>query len=288
MKNFKKLFLLGSLVLSLTLTACGGAKQETKEANAKEEPAQATEKLDDNKIVIGVSPTPHGEIVEGLKPEFEKAGLDVEVVNFDDYVQPNLQLEAGDLDANYFQHKPYLDSFTEERNITNLDVLGFVHIEPMALYSDKYKSVDEIEDGAEIIMPNDPSNGARALILLEDAGLIKLKDKTNLNSTEKDIAENPKNLKFTAMDAPSIAQVYKDSGAAVINSNFAIGQGLDPVNDSIFLESKDSPYANLVAVRKDEKDSPKFKKLIEVLNSDAAKKLIEEKFKGAVIPAFGK
>lgn len=288
MKNFKKLFLLGSLVLSLTLTACGGAKQETKEANAKEEPAQATEKLDDNKIVIGVSPTPHGEIVEGLKPEFEKAGLDVKVVNFDDYVQPNLQLEAGDLDANYFQHKPYLDSFTEERNITNLDVLGFVHIEPMALYSDKYKSVDEIEDGAEIIIPNDPSNGARALILLEDAGLIKLKDKTNLNSTEKDIAENPKNLKFTAMDAPSIAQVYKDSGAAVINSNFAIGQGLDPVNDSIFIESKDSPYANLVAVRKDEKDAPKFKKLIEVLNSDAAKKLIEEKFKGAVIPAFGK
>lgn len=278
MKNFKKLFLLGSVVLSLVLTGCGGAKKDDTKAEA---PADG-----DNKIVIGVSPTPHGEIIEGLKPEFEKEGLDVEVVNFDDYIQPNLQLEAGDLDANYFQHKPYLDSFTEERNIDNLDVLGYVHIEPMALYSEKYKSVDEIEDGAEIIIPNDPSNGARALILLENAGLIKLKDHTNLNSTEKDIAENPKNLKFTAMDAPSIAQVYKDSGAAVINSNFAIGQGLDPTSDSIFLESTDSPYANLVAIRKEDADKEKFQKFLKVLNSEEAKKFIEETFKGAVIPAF--
>lgn len=278
MKNFKKLFLLGSVVLSLALTGCGGAKKDDTKAEA---PADG-----DNKIVIGVSPTPHGEIIEGLKPEFEKEGLDVEVVNFDDYIQPNLQLEAGDLDANYFQHKPYLDSFTEERNIDNLDVLGYVHIEPMALYSEKYKSVDEIEDGAEIIIPNDPSNGARALILLEDAGLIKLKDKTNLNSTEKDIAENPKNLKFTAMDAPSIAQVYKDSGAAVINSNFAIGQGLDPTKDSIFLEPTDSPYANLVAIRKEDVDKEKFQKFLKVLNSEEAKTFIEETFKGAVIPAF--
>ena len=280
MKNFKKLFLLGSVVLSLALTGCGGSKKNDAKAEA---PADG-----DNKIVIGVSPTPHGEIIEGLKPEFEKEGLDVEVVNFDDYIQPNLQLEAGDLDANYFQHKPYLDSFTEERNIDDLDVLGYVHIEPMAIYSEKYKSVDEIEDGAEIIIPNDPSNGARALILLEDAGLIKLKDKTNLNSTEKDIAENPKKLKFTAMDAPSIAQVYKDAGAAVINSNFAIGQGLDPTKDSIFLEPTDSPYANLVAIRKEDADKEKFKKFLKVLNSEEAKKFIEEKFKGAVIPAFEK
>lgn len=281
----KKIILALSLVLALTLTACGGAKKE--EAKAEGNKAAAEVKDGDNKIVIGVSPTPHGEIVEGLKDEFDKAGLDVEVVNFDDYIQPNLQLEAGDLDANYFQHKPYLDSFVEERGIKNLDVLGYVHIEPMDLYSEKYKSVDEIEEGAEIIIPNDPSNGARALILLEDAGLIKLKDKTNLNSTEKDIAENPKNLKFTAMDAPSIAQVYKDAGAAVINANFAIGQGLDPTKDSIFLEPKDSPYANLIAIRKEDAGKEKFKKFIEILNSDAAKKLIEEKFKGAVIPAFG-
>lgn len=283
----KKIIVALSLVLALTLTACGGAKKENTKAEGNKAVAEET-KDGDNKIVIGVSPTPHGEIIEGLKDEFKGQGLDVEVVNFDDYVQPNLQLEAGDLDANYFQHKPYLDSFVEERGIKNLAVLGYVHIEPMALYSEKYKSIDEIKDGSEIIIPNDPSNGARALILLEDAGLIKLKDKTNLNLTEKDIAENPKNLKFTAMDAPSIVQVYKDAGAAVINSNFAIGKDLDPTKDSIFLESKDSPYANLVAIRKEDAEKEKFKKFIGVLNSDAAKKLIEEKFKGAVIPVFGK
>lgn len=281
----KKIILALSLFLALTLTACGEAKNGIVNAEKNEKVTEES-KNDDNKIVVGVSPTPHGEIVEGLKDEFEKEGLDVEVVNFDDYIQPNLQLESGDLDANYFQHKPYLDSFTEERNIENLEVLGYVHIEPMALYSEKYKSVDEIEDGSEIIIPNDPSNGARALILLEDAGLIKLEDKKNLNSTEKDIKENPKNLKFTAMDAPSIAQVYKDSGAAVINSNFAIAQGLDPVKDSIKIESKDSPYANLVAVRKEDVEKEKFKKFIKVLNSEESKKFIEEKFEGAVIPAF--
>ncbi|WP_010244291.1 MetQ/NlpA family ABC transporter substrate-binding protein [Peptoniphilus rhinitidis] len=281
----KKIILALSLFLALTLTACGEVKNGNVNAEKNEKVTEES-KNDDNKIVVGVSPTPHGEIVEGLKDEFEKEGLDVEVVNFDDYIQPNLQLESGDLDANYFQHKPYLDSFTEERNIENLEVLGYVHIEPMALYSEKYKSVDEIEDGSEIIIPNDPSNGARALILLEDAGLIKLEDKKNLNSTEKDIKENPKNLKFTAMDAPSIAQVYKDSGAAVINSNFAIAQGLDPVKDSIKIESKDSPYANLVAVRKEDVEKEKFKKFIKVLNSEESKKFIEEKFEGAVIPAF--
>lgn len=281
----KKIILALSLFLALTLTACGEAKNGNVNAEKNEKVTEES-KNDDNKIVVGVSPTPHGEIVEGLKDEFEKEGLDVEVVNFDDYIQPNLQLESGDLDANYFQHKPYLDSFTEERNIENLEVLGYVHIEPMALYSEKYKSVDEIEDGSEIIIPNDPSNGARALILLEDAGLIKLEDKKNLNSTEKDIKENPKNLKFIAMDAPSIAQVYKDSGAAVINSNFAIAQGLDPVKDSIKIELKDSPYANLVAVRKEDVEKEKFKKFIKVLNSEESKKFIEEKFEGAVIPAF--
>ena len=259
----KKIILALSLFLALTLTACGEAKNGNVNAEKNEKVTEES-KNDDNKIVVGVSPTPHGEIVEGLKDEFEKEGLDVEVVNFDDYIQPNLQLESGDLDANYFQHKPYLDSFTEERNIENLEVLGYVHIEPMALYSEKYKSVDEIEDGSEIIIPNDPSNGAR----------------------EKDIKENPKNLKFTAMDAPSIAQVYKDSGAAVINSNFAIAQGLDPVKDSIKIESKDSPYANLVAVRKEDVEKEKFKKFIKVLNSEESKKFIEEKFEGAVIPAF--
>ena len=277
MKNLKKMVKVIALgALALSLVGCAGDKK--------------TEKESGEKIKVGaiqyIEHVSLDNALKGFQNRLKEEGLDVEVVNFDDYIQPNLQLEAGDLDANYFQHKPYLDSFTEERNIDDLDVLGYVHIEPMAIYSEKYKSVDEIEDGAEIIIPNDPSNGARALILLEDAGLIKLKDKTNLNSTEKDIAENPKNLKFTAMDAPSIAQVYKDAGAAVINSNFAIGQGLDPTKDSIFLEPTDSPYANLVAIRKEDADKEKFKKFLKVLNSEEAKTFIEETFKGAVIPAF--
>lgn len=278
MKNLKKLFLLGSVVLSLALTGCGGAKKEDAKA---ETPADG-----DNKIVIGVSPTPHGEIIEGLKPEFEKEGLDVEVVNFDDYIQPNLQLEAGDLDANYFQHKPYLDSFTEERNIDDLDVLGYVHIEPMAIYSEKYKSVDEIEDGAEIIIPNDPSNGARALILLEDAGLIKLKDKTNLNSTEKDIAENPKNLKFTAVEAATIPRAYEDAAIAVINSNFALEAKLSPKKDAIAIEkSEGNPFANIIAAREEDKDDETYKKVLQAFQSDEVRKYIEEKFDGEIIPA---
>lgn len=273
----KKIIITLSLVLALILTACG---------TNKEKDATAQNSSEDGKIVVGVSPTPHGQIIEGLKDEFEKEGLDVEVVNFDDYVQPNLQLEAGDIDANYFQHEPYFEEFTKERNIDDLVNIGTVHVEPIALYSKEYKNVEEIEDNSEIIIPNDPSNGARALILLEKAGLIKLNDNTNLKATEKDIVENPKNLKITAMDAPSIAKVYADAQAAVINSNYAIGAGLDPINDSIFIEDKDSPYANVITIKKENEEAEKFKKFVEVLNSDAAKKYIEDEFKGAVIPAF--
>lgn len=272
----KKLLLVGALLLSLTLSACGGAKKEETKESAK----------DDNKIVIGVSPTPHAEIIEGLQDEFKKAGLDVEAVNFDDYVQPNLQLSSADIDANYFQHEPYFNEFTKERKIDNLSILGFVHTEPMAVYSKSLKDLKDLKDGDEIIIPNDPTNGARALILLEEAGVIKLKDKNNFNSTENDILENPKNIKFVAMDAPTIPKSYTDAAAAVINSNYAIGAELDPAKDSIFLEKKDSPYANLVAVRTEDKDKEKFKKLIEVLNSEACKKLIEEKFNGVIFPAF--
>lgn len=297
MKKFKILGL-AALSLTLVLTACGKKEEnKTKEANqtnvSEEKPANATTSnivqiADDNKIVIGVSPTPHGEIIDALQDKFKEAGLDVKTVVFDDYVQPNLQLSAGDINANYFQHKPYFDEFTADRKIDNLSVLGFVHLEPIGLYSEKYKSVDEIEDGSDIIIPNDPTNGARALILLENAGLIKLSDNTNLKTTEKDITDNPHNFKFTAVDAASVSQVYKDAGAGVINSNFALTAGLNPTKDSIFLESKDSPYANLIAIRTEDLNKEKFHKLIEILQSEDAKKFIEEKYQGAIIPASEK
>lgn len=273
----KKILIVATLLLTLTLSACGGAKKEESKSESTSE---------DNKIVVGVSPTPHGEIIEGLQEEFKKEGLEVEVVNFDDYVQPNLQLSSGDIDANYFQHEPYFKEFTKDRNIENLEVLGFVHTEPMAVYSKTITDLKDLAEGAEVIIPNDPTNGARALILLEEAGVIKLKDNTNFNSTENDILENPKNIKFVAMDAPTIPKSYSDAAAAVINSNYAIGAGLDPAKDSIFLEKKDSPYANLVAVKKEDKDSEKFKKFIKVLNSEECKKFIEEKFDGVIFPAF--
>lgn len=269
--------------LSLALVGCGNGAQKVNQAgNAKE--ATKTE-VADNTIKIGVSPTPHAEIIEALQPQFEEAGLKVEAVVFDDYIQPNEQLAAGDLDANYFQHGPYLEEFTKQNNL-ELTSVGNVHIEPMGVYSDKVKTVEEIKDGGEILIPNDATNGGRALLLLEQVGLIKLKDSSNLLSTEADIVENSKNLKFVAMEAQNIPNTYKDAELAVINANYALGAGLVPSKDALLLESGDSPYANLVAVRTGEEGQEKFKKLIEVLNSDAAKKVIEEKFEGAVVPAF--
>lgn len=277
----KKLVLLG-LALTTLLTACGGGNTTTTTTAPANEPAATAEV---EKIVIGVSPAPHGEIVEALKDEFTAAGLEVEIVSFDDYVQPNLALADGSLDANYFQHKPYLDTFAEEHNL-DLTVIGQVHVEPLALYSSKYASVEELPEGAEILIPNDPSNGARALILLESAGLIKLADPTDLNATEADITENPKNFKFTPIDAANIARTYTDVDAGIINANFAIDAGLNPVNDGLLVEGESSPYANIVVVRTGEENEPKFQKLIEVLNSDAARTFIDEEYQGNVRPVF--
>lgn len=270
----KKLLLALSLVLSLSLVACGGEKDK-KEITEGE----------DNKIVVGVSPTPHGEILEGLKDEFKAKGLEVDIKTFDDYVQPNKALAEGELDLNYFQHKPYLENFAKEHNLA-IESIGSVHIEPMAFYSKEYKSLDELPDGAEILIPNDVSNGARALLLLEDNGLIKLKDRGNLNSTEKDIAENPKNIKFTAVEAATIARAYEDVAGGVINSNYAIGVGLEPTKDSVVIEEKDSIYANIVAVKTEDKDKEKYKKFMEVVNSEVCKEVIKDKFGEAVFPAF--
>lgn len=275
----KTLTALGLLLLTLGLVACGG---KTEKAAPEEKDAAATS---ENSIVLGVSPVPHEEILEALKPELEEAGLDVKLVAFDDYVQPNVALSQGDLDANFFQHKPYLDDFIAERHL-DLVSIGAVHIEPMGLYSKTYKSIDDFKDGDEILIPNDPSNGARALLLLEKHGLIKLNDPTNPKVTERDITENPKNLKITALDAANIANVYGDVAGAVINSNFAIGAGLNPSTDALIIEEKDSPYANIVAVRKGEENQEKFKKLMEVLNSEACKKFIDEKYKGSIHAAF--
>lgn len=275
MKKTKILFTLIGLIA--VLTACGkDNKQEVKEAKSGEL----------TKVTIGASETPHGELIKALEPEFKKEGIDLDLVVFSDYVQPNLQLESGDLDLNFYQHQPYLDSFNKDRktNIVSLEN-SKIFITPLLGFSSKIKDIKDLEDGAEIIIPNDPTNGARALLILDKEGLIKLKDRNNLNSTEVDIVENPKNLKFTAVDAQNIPRVYQDADLAFINPNFAISNGLDP-KDAIITEAKDSPYANIVASRSGEENNEVYKKVVKVLQSEASRKYIEDTFKGAVLPTF--
>lgn len=281
----KRILLSLTLAVLLVFTACGsnggeGTGNNDGNNNVPEQPQANLEK-----VVIGVSPTPHGEIVEALEADFEAVGIDVEIVTFDDYVQPNLALDDGDLDINYFQHTPYLESFSAEHNL-DLEVIGQVHVEPLALYSDKYDSVEELPDGAEILIPDDPTNGARALLLLESEGLIELADPTDLNSTEADIISNPKNFKFTALDAANIARTYTDVDGGIINANFAIDAGLHPANDSILIEGDQSPYANVVVVRAGEENNEVYLKFMEVLNSDRAREFIESEYEGTIKPVF--
>lgn len=275
MKKLSKIIAVSLILSSLVITGCS-----SKQANT-------TNNEKDNKIVIGVSPTPHEPIINNLLPKFKEAGLEVEVKTFNDYVQPNIALNDGDLDANYFQHQPYLEQFNKDHGF-NLVSIGSVHLEPLGAYSTKIRSLNELKEGDEVLIPNDPSNSARALVLLEQNGLIKLKNKGDIKSTEKDIVENKKNLKITAVDAPVIPTAYNDVAIGIINSNYAISANIDP-STALFRESGDNnPYANLVAVKEENKDKPKFKKFMEILQSAYSEKFINEKFKGEIIPAFSK
>lgn len=274
-KSFSRYLIIGALALVL-LAGCT-TKKESKNTTLKE----------DNKILVGVSAVPHEEIIEALKDDFKAAGLDVSVKVFSDYPLFNTALSQGEIDANYFQHEPYFKDFCASHKLDLVNI-GFVHLEPMGFYSKKVTSLDALPENGEILIPNDDTNCGRALLLLQQNGLIELKDKTALNQTEKDIVKNDKNLKFTPVDAAAIAKSYQDVDGAVINSNYAINEGLNPVKDAIVIEStKDNPYANLVAVRKGEEKSEKFVAFMKVLHSEKCKKFIEEKYKGAVIPAFG-
>lgn len=276
-------------LLSLGLVACSGAATEEAteavENNQVETSEVAEGEKDLVKIKVGATPVPHAELLELVKDDLASEGIELEIVEFNDYLTPNLALNDGSIDANFFQHEPY---FVDNIETNNLDLisLGKVHLEPLALYSDKYKSLDELPEGAEIFIPNDPTNGARALLLLDSNGLIKLKDPSDINATERDIAENPKNLKFTALEAAAIPSSYKDADGAIINSNFALKADLSPTEDGIIIEDKDSPYANLIAIRKEDENKEELQTLLKVLQSDKVKKYIEETYKGEILPAF--
>ncbi len=232
-----------------------------------------TDSSESNVIKVGATPEPHAAILSVIVDDLAEAGYDLQIVDFTDYVTPNTSLESGELDANYFQHLPYLESFNAEQG-THLVNAGGIHIEPLALYSNEAKSLDEIADGATIAIPNDPSNEGRALLLLQDAGLITLKEDAGLEATPVDIAENPKNLKFQEIEAASLPRVLQDVDGAVINGNYAIPAGLIATRDGLYVEGANSPYVNVIAVREGHENDAKIKALVEALASDEVKEYV--------------
>ncbi len=243
-------------------------------------------KSDDKTIKVGACVTPHAEILNSVKDKLAEEGWDLEVVEYNDYVLPNTALEDGELDANYFQHKPYLDDFNEE-NGTHIVGVANVHFEPMAIYAGKTASLDDVADGASVAVPNDTTNEARALLLLEAQGLISLNEDAGVQATVLDITDNPHNLEIKELEAAQVAKSIQDVDFAVINGNYAIEAGL---TDPLAVEASDSlaaeTYANLIAVKEGNEDSEKTKALVDAVLSDDVRDYINENYEGAVVPVF--
>lgn len=238
-------------------------------------------------LTIAASAVPHAEILEFVKPQLRAEGVDLRIKVFTDYVQPNLQVQERQLDANFFQHKPYLEDFNREHGTHLVVVPGSaVHVEPFGAYSKKIHNVAQLRDGAVIAVPNDPSNSARALLLLQKQGLIKLKDPADILATAHDVIFNPRHLKIRELEAATLPRVLDDVDLALINTNYALAAGLEPTRDALFIEGADSPYANLIAARQDNVGSPALRKLVEALRSLAVKKFIQDKYHGAVVATF--
>lgn len=268
--------------LALALTACGG------NSGAATTAAASSSAASDNVITVGASPSPHAEILEAIKPELEAQGYELKVVEYSDYVQPNVALSEGDLDANYFQHLPYLENYNTE-NGTDLASAGAIHFEPMGLYAGKSSDITNVPDGAKIAVPSDATNEARALLLLQDQGVIKLTDGVGLEATANDIVENPHNVELVEVEAAAVPRSLQDADFGVINGNYALSAGLD-TSATLASEDADSEaaqtYANIVAVRSGDEDSEKTQALLKALTSDTARKFIEDTYKGSVIPVF--
>lgn len=242
-------------------------------------------KEDGQVLRVAATAIPHAEILKQAKPLLAKEGVDLQIKVFADYVQPNTQLAEKAIDLNYFQTKPYLDAFNRERG-TRLVIVTGVHIEPFGAYSRKYRNIDQLPDGAGVTLPNDPSNSARALLLLAKHGLITLKDPNNELSTLKDITANPKHLKFRELEAAMLPRTLDEVDLSLINTNYALAAGLNPTKDALLIEDKDSPYVNYLVGRPDNQNDPRVQKLARVLNSPEIKAFIEQKYHGAVLPAF--
>lgn len=240
-------------------------------------------------IVVGASITPHAEILNVAKEILAEKGIELEIVEFTDYVQPNLNVESGELDANYFQHKQYMDNFNVE-NKTHIVAVAAIHYEPFGIFPGKTVFKEDLKDGARISVPNDGTNEARALMLLESQGLIKLREGAGFTATILDIAENPMNLEIIELEAAQLTKTLKDVDLAVINGNFAIQAGLNAATDALAIEDKESDaiqtYANFLCVKEGNEDDPAIKELVNALKSDKVKKYIEDTYHGAVVPLF--
>lgn len=277
-KTLRKLFaaaLVGALSVSM-LAGCGSSKGDSKKDSSE-----------NKTIKVAASATPHAEILEYAKTALKEKGYDLEVTIFDDYVKPNEVVESGEFDANYFQHEPYLNSFNEEKG-THLVIAGKIHYEPFGIYPGTKKSLDDIADGDTIAVPNDTTNEARALLLLQDNGIIKLKDGAGINATVNDIEENPHNIEIVELEAAQVARVVDETSFVVLNGNYALQAGFSVSKDALAYETSDSEaaktYVNVIAVKEGNENNEAIKALVDVLKSDDVKKYINDTYDGAVLP----
>lgn len=274
MKKISALLAIIGIVATLA-AGCGGGQKAAPSAAPAEKKS----------IKVGVTAGPHAEIMEAVKKVAAKDGLDIQIVEFNDYITPNIALSQGDIDANSYQHQPFLDQQIKDRKY-EIVAIGKAVIFPMGVYSKKIKNLADLNNGASVAIPNDPTNGGRALVLLAKAGLLKIKPEAGIKATVADITDNPKNLKIKELDAAQIPRSLDDVDAAAINTNYAIVAGLVPTKDAITIEAADSPYANVIAVRTKDKDNPVFQKLLKAYHSSEVKQWLDEKYKGSVVPTW--
>ncbi|MDR2869789.1 MAG: MetQ/NlpA family ABC transporter substrate-binding protein [Deferribacteraceae bacterium] len=273
-----KKILITLLVAIAALTACKKAEQPAATEAATPE---ATLQV----LKVGATPVPHAAILELIKDDLKAAGVELEIIEFTDYVTPNIALNDGQIDANFFQHQPYLDSFIAEHSM-DLVSLGGIHVEPLGLYSQKMTEIGELADGATIAIANDPTNEGRALLLLQANGLLTVNPEAGLEATPIDIVENPKNLKFSELDAAQLPRVLEDVDAAIINGNYAMEAKFNPEKDALILEGAESPYVNIITIKKGMENDPRLQALMTALKSDKVKTFISENYAGGVVAVF--